>query len=218
MFPVSNRHVAAVMAPNAVPSATTSFRPLLWCLSTSKAQLLFAWMALIRHSLVVINRRHQLLMADNCLLAAVLPANVVSFVIMVPKVSSSARASQQSFPIIDGPWLTCRPPTIDNGCHWPLTNGESVPTTQTKAVLLISRDARWGVWGFESGGSGRHSFWCHSGGYMTVTNGEHDIQRSELYCGVWNYSDKTKSLSVRFAKWEYFTAQHLPKKVPRKIA
>ena len=87
------------------PMFTVRNRHVLWCLLTSKAQLLFAWMVLTHRSLVVNDRRHQLLMADDRLLAVVLLPNIVSLVIMVPQeVSSSARTPQSpkahSFPII----------------------------------------------------------------------------------------------------------------------
>ena len=51
--------VAAAMAPKAVPSAATTLRPLPWCPSTSKAQLLLPWTAQALRPLVVDDRRRQ---------------------------------------------------------------------------------------------------------------------------------------------------------------
>ena len=76
--------VAAVMAPKAVPSAATALRPLLWCLFTSKAQLLFAWTALTHLPLVVDCRRRQLLMTRERPLTAFLCPNIVPVVTSDP--------------------------------------------------------------------------------------------------------------------------------------
>ena len=73
------------MAPKAVLSAATALRPLLWCLSTSKAQLLFAWTALTHLPLVVDYRRCQLLMAGKRPLTAFVRPNIVPVVILVPE-------------------------------------------------------------------------------------------------------------------------------------
>ena len=69
--------VAAIMAPKAVPSAATTLRPLPWCPSTSKAQLLLPWTALAHRPLVVDERHHELLVAVDRPLIGVLLSDAV---------------------------------------------------------------------------------------------------------------------------------------------
>ena len=77
--------VAAAMAPKAVPSAATTLRPLLWCPSTSKAQLLLAWTAQARRLLVADNRHRQRLTADERPLADILLSNAMPSVVISPR-------------------------------------------------------------------------------------------------------------------------------------
>ena len=69
-------------------------------------------------------------------------------------------------------------------------------------LCLLCQETRDG--GSDMGGSGRHSFWCHGGGYREASNIEHGSRRLELHGGVCNYSDicngnRVESILARFA-------------------
>ena len=91
-----------------MPSAATALRTLFWCLSTSKAQLLFAWTALTRLLLVIDYRRRQLLMAGERPLMAFLHPNIVPMVTLDPGglFWCPYAPKEQSCAIIDGLRLT----------------------------------------------------------------------------------------------------------------